>query len=56
MAKLNADDYRSFEDIKRIRDNGTEYWTARELAQVLEYAKWENFAKVIDRAMRQAHL
>ncbi|MDR1766520.1 MAG: DNA damage-inducible protein D [Lachnospiraceae bacterium] len=51
MAKLNADDYRSFEDIKRIRDNGTEYWTARELAQVLEYAKWENFAKVIDRAM-----
>ncbi|MDR0616539.1 MAG: hypothetical protein LBG29_06995 [Synergistaceae bacterium] len=51
MAKLNADDYRSFEDIKRIRDNGTGYWTARELAPVLEYAKWENFAKVIDRAM-----
>ena len=51
MAKLNSAEYKSFEDIRRVRENGTEYWTARELAPVLEYAKWENFAKVIDRAM-----
>jgi DNA-damage-inducible protein D len=31
--------------------NGTEYWCARELASVLEYSKWENFHKVIKRAM-----
>ena len=51
MAKLNSAEYKSFEDIRQVRENGTEYWTARELAPVLEYAKWENFSKVIDRAM-----
>lgn len=28
-----------------------EFWYARELAEVLDYNKWENFAKVIKRAM-----
>ncbi|MDR0491932.1 MAG: DNA damage-inducible protein D [Oscillospiraceae bacterium] len=51
MAKLISEEYKSFEDIRQVRENGTEYWTARELAPVLEYAKWENFSKVIDRAM-----
>ena len=34
-----------------MRSDGSEYWYARELASVLDYAKWENFAKVIKRAM-----
>jgi DNA-damage-inducible protein D len=51
MAKLNAEEYKTFESIKHIRDDGTEFWCARELAPTLEYAKWENFSKVIDRAM-----
>lgn len=38
------------EKIKKIREDGTEYWNARELSEVLQYKKWENFAKVIDRA------
>jgi len=50
MAKLNAKEYKSFEDIKRTED-GVEFWLARELAPVLEYSKWENFHKVIKRAM-----
>ncbi len=50
MAKLNAEEYKSFEDIKHT-ENGTEFWLARELAPVLEYSKWENFHKVIKRAM-----
>jgi len=29
----------------------SEFWSARELAPVLEYTKWENFHKVIKRAM-----
>ncbi len=28
-----------------------EFWNARELAPVLEYVQWRNFAKVLDRAM-----
>jgi len=51
MAKLNAKEYKSFEDIKQTDDNGLEFWYARDLSGVLEYSKWENFSKVIKRAM-----
>lgn len=30
--------------------NGIECWSARELQEILGYAKWENFSKVIDKA------
>lgn len=50
MSNLQAEEYNSFEQIKKIRDDGTEYWNARELSEVLQYKKWENFSKVIDRA------
>lgn len=42
---------RIFEDIKHIDEYGCEYWEARELMPLLEYSKWENFHKVIKRAM-----
>ena len=42
---------KTFEEIKHIDKNGLEYWEARELMSVLEYSKWENFHKVIKRAM-----
>lgn len=50
MSNLKAEEYKNFEKIKKIREDGTEYWNARELSEVLQYKKWENFAKVIDRA------
>ena len=31
-------------------DTGTEFWLARNLQKLLGYAKWENFAKVIEKA------
>ncbi|MCL2638888.1 MAG: DNA damage-inducible protein D [Oscillospiraceae bacterium] len=51
MSELKAKEYKRFEDIKHIRDDKSEYWSARELAPVLGYTKWENFSKVIDKAM-----
>lgn len=39
-----------FESIKHIDDYGNEYWYARELMQALEYRKWGNFVKVIEKA------
>ncbi|CAK7043187.1 MAG: hypothetical protein DELT_02915 [Desulfovibrio sp.] len=51
MADLQAEEYKTFEGIKRIREDGTTFWYARELAPVLDYVKWENFWKVIDRAI-----
>lgn len=50
MSNLQAEEYKNFEEIKNIREDGTEYWSARKLSGVLQYKKWENFAKVIDRA------
>ena len=51
VKELKAREYKRFEDIKQIRADGTEFWSARELAPALEYTKWENFQNVIKRAM-----
>lgn len=51
MSQLKAVEYKRFEDIKQIRNDGTEFWSARELAPALDYNKWENFHNVIKRAM-----
>ena len=50
MSRLNAKEYKRFEDIKRINANGSEYWFARELSTILDYTEWRNFSKVIDKA------
>jgi len=51
MAKLQAAEYESFEAIKQTDENGSEFWYARELQEVLLYTEWRNLSKVIDRAM-----
>lgn len=51
MSDLNGKEYSKFEQIKHIRDDGSEYWSARELAIALEYTQWRNFSNVISRAM-----
>ncbi len=51
MSNLIAKEYKKFEDIKNIKADGSEFWSARDLATVLDYNKWENFSKVIKRAM-----
>ena len=50
MSNLQAEEYKNYEEIRKIREDGTEYWNAREPSEVLQYKKWENFSKVIDRA------
>jgi DNA-damage-inducible protein D len=39
-----------FEQIRLENDNGAEYWSARDLAKVLGYSKWEKFRNAIERA------
>lgn len=41
---------RIFEEIKHIDENGIEFWYARDLMGILEYSKWGNFVKVINKA------
>jgi len=40
-----------FESIKQINPYGMEYWSARALAPLLAYTKWQNFTTVLQRAM-----
>lgn len=40
----------TFERIKHINQQGSEFWSARELARVLEYTDFRNFITVINKA------
>lgn len=44
-------DYQPFEAIKSIDLKGAEYWSARDLAPLLDYRDWRNFIKVISKAV-----
>ena len=50
MASINGYSQKTFEDIRRLNDEGVEFWYARELQKVLEYAEWRNFLVVIEKA------
>lgn len=40
----------SFEQIRRIDEDGSEYWSARDMAKVLEYSEYRHFLPVIEKA------
>lgn len=40
-----------FDDIRNERQDGSEFWSARDLQQLLGYSKWENFQTAITRAI-----
>ncbi len=55
MKKLEKDfnsNNQTFEDIKHIDENGTEYWYARELQEVLDYKEWRKFENAIEKAKK----
>lgn len=39
-----------FEKIKRMSEDGYEFWSARDLSKLLEYTQWRNFENVISKA------
>lgn len=50
MSNIQKYSDKTFEEIKHINEYGNEYWLARDLALVLEYAQWRNFLSVIEKA------
>lgn len=42
--------FSSFEEIKQTEDN-LEFWSARDLQELLWYSKWENFSNAINKSM-----
>lgn len=39
-----------FEVIRRVSEEGNEYWSARDLARILGYKEWRNFTTAIEKA------
>lgn len=39
-----------FEKIKRMSEDGFEYWSARDLSKLLEYVQWRNFENAVSKA------
>ncbi len=39
-----------FEQLRRLDENGNEYWTSRQLWRILEYTEYRHFLPVIDKA------
>ncbi|MEW6713245.1 MAG: DNA damage-inducible protein D, partial [Candidatus Riflebacteria bacterium] len=50
--KLEDNHYQTFEDIKQTNGKGEEFWLARPLARILEYADFRNFLLVIEKAQQ----
>lgn len=50
MSELAKYSEQTFESIKHVNEYGEEYWLARELQLVLEYAQWRRFSDAIERA------
>lgn len=44
--------HQPFENLKKIDESGAEFWSARDLAPILEYQDWRNFHKVISKAIQ----
>src|SRR6266487_2326461 len=39
-----------FETIRQLAEDGSEYWSARDLAKILDYSLWQKFRNVIKKA------
>lgn len=39
-----------FDAIRQTDEQGNEYWSARDLARILDYALWQKFRNVIEKA------
>ena len=50
MSNIEKYSEQIFENIKHFDESGREFWYARELQSVLEYTKWGNFKKIIEKA------
>ncbi|WP_238786311.1 MULTISPECIES: DNA damage-inducible protein D [Pseudomonas] len=47
-----SEQHQTFEGLKYRTDSGVEYWSARDLAPLLEYRTWRNFENVIAKAIQ----
>ncbi len=44
-----------FEEIKKVDENGVDFWSARDLYKILGYLRWEDFSFLISRAKQACY-
>jgi DNA-damage-inducible protein D len=49
---INHKNHQSFEDIRQENSDGKEFWSARDLARVLQYSEYRHFLPVIEKAKK----
>lgn len=47
---INSKSKKLFETIRQTNDEGNEFWSARDLAKVLQYSEYRHFSPVIEKA------
>jgi len=50
LTPFQADGRNLFDRIRHIREDGSEFWSARELGSIMGYANWQNMREMIERA------
>ena len=48
--KIEKQHHATFESIRHVDEDGSEFWLARPLAKVLDYSEYRHFLPVVDRA------
>lgn len=48
--RITQQHHATFESIRQLDSTGHEFWSARDLAPLLEYRDWRNFMQVVDKA------
>lgn len=49
---ISKQHHASFEGIRQLDEAGNEFWSARDLAPLLDYPQWRNFKPVIEKAQQ----
>ena len=55
MTRLTKKARETFESIRRVNDDGNEWWSSRDLAKVLTYTDYRNFLEVMRKAWTACH-
>jgi hypothetical protein len=51
MSDIDKFEHRTFEELRHVMADGSEYWSARELYPILGYSTWQKFEPVIQKAV-----
>jgi len=54
MSELEIPGRSPFDQIRQIRPDGSEFWSARDLMALMSYAAWQNFQPIVEKAWEGA--